>query len=211
MNINNQLCFGSIIMLRKEFEEQYIAIYNHTFPQVLERIMLSNIPDYSIFLHDGILFSHLIYSGNDFEADMKAMGADKSTPEWWKLNDPMLQPFDFRKSNEWWAELKLWHQTDIIAPEIGTILRHAYTVPLPDDLPDNDQEQIFGDISFWGTTYELKCLKIFRSPEKLFIYIESTKASDLPSFLEIISRVLKTGSFPQIMTELFHTDNKNIS
>jgi len=210
MNNGNQLIQGSIIGLKKEFEEQYIALHKHTFPEVLERIRLSNIRDYTIFLHNGILFSHLIYSGNDYIADMEAMGTDKSTQEWWKLTDPMQQPFEFRKENEWWAEMRLWHSTEFIATENSRMIRHAFTVPTPDDMQETDQEEIFGDISFWGATYDLKCLRIFKGSKNLYIYLETTEFSDLPSLLEIISRVLKTSSLPEAMTEVFHTDNNNL-
>ena len=60
MSNGHQLVSGSIIGLKPEFEGQYIALHKHTFPGVLERIHKSNISDYSIFLLNGILFSHII-------------------------------------------------------------------------------------------------------------------------------------------------------
>ena len=41
---------GSLIKLRPEFEEQYIKLHRQVFPKVLDRIMKSNIRNYSIFL-----------------------------------------------------------------------------------------------------------------------------------------------------------------
>ncbi len=97
---------GSLIKVRPEFEERYIILHKHTFPGVLESIKRSNIRNYSIFLLDGILFSHYEYVGTNFDADMKAIG-DETTKEWWKLTDPMQEPLPTRKEGEWWAEMEM--------------------------------------------------------------------------------------------------------
>jgi L-rhamnose mutarotase len=65
---------GSIIKLRPEFEEQYIILHKHTFPGVLQSIRRCNIRNYSIFLEDGILFANLEYVGDNYAADMAAIG-----------------------------------------------------------------------------------------------------------------------------------------
>jgi len=101
MNCETRQTKASIIGLKKEFEEQYIALHKHTFPGVLDRISLSNITDYSIFLNQGILFSHIVYCGSNYQADMQAIGTNEITREWWKLTDMMQQPLKFRKENEW--------------------------------------------------------------------------------------------------------------
>ncbi|MBC8186425.1 L-rhamnose mutarotase [candidate division KSB1 bacterium] len=98
--------FGSLIGVKKEFEERYIILHKHIFPGVLDRIHKCNISNYSIFLKDGILFSHFEYIGSDFAADMEAM-ADETTEEWWKLTDPMQEPPEDRKEGEWWASIVL--------------------------------------------------------------------------------------------------------
>ena len=90
---------GSIIGLRPEETERYRALHEHTFPEVLERISRSNIRNYSIFLRDGILFSHLEYVGQDHAADMAAIAADRTTQQWWTFTDPMQYPLpDHRPS-----------------------------------------------------------------------------------------------------------------
>ena len=209
MNPDNQQTTGSIIGLKKEFEEQYIALHNNTFPGVLERIHRSNISDYSIFLHNGILFSHMVYSGSDFESDMKAMGTDKTTREWWKLTDPMQEPLEIRKGNEWWAQINLWYTIDFKTTENKTSIRRAFTFPVQPDLVEKIPDDFFGDFDFWGTTYDLKCLKIFRSIHNIYIYIETFKPSELSGLLEIITRMLKSDARPEEMQEVFHTENKN--
>jgi L-rhamnose mutarotase len=98
---------ASVIRLRPEYEERYIILHKHVFPGVLKRIRKSNVRNYSIFLLDGVLFSHLEYIGRAYEADMKAMAGDETTREWWKLTDPMQEPFSSHRAGEWWARLDL--------------------------------------------------------------------------------------------------------
>lgn len=93
---------GSLIRLRREYEERYVILHRHVFPEVAERIRKSNVRNYSIFLRDGLLFSHLEYVGSDIRADMAAMG-DPVTKEWWKLTEPMQIPLRTRQKGEWWA------------------------------------------------------------------------------------------------------------
>lgn len=116
---------GSLIKLKPEYEERYIILHKHTFPGVLERIKKSNIRNYSIFLLDGILFSHYEYIGNDYKTDMNAI-ADDTTKEWWKLTDHMQEPISSRKEGEWWAEMELLQHFDEIAKSYNEVERHSY-------------------------------------------------------------------------------------
>ena len=100
---------GSIIGLKKEYTEQYIILHNNTFPPVLERIAKSNIANYTIFLSDGILFGFHDYLGDNYEKDMKEIGRDPATQQWWKLTEPMQSPLRDRKNGEWWAGLEHLH------------------------------------------------------------------------------------------------------
>ena len=97
---------GSVIGLKPDFEERYIILHKHTFPGVLKRIRDSNICNFSIFLRDGILFSYYEYTGQNYEEDTQKIGEDKTTQEWWKLTDPMQEPFKTRKEGECWAEME---------------------------------------------------------------------------------------------------------
>ncbi len=209
LSSNNRLILGSIIGLKKESEEQCIALHNHTFPEVLDRIHQSNISDYSIFLHDGILFSHMVYSGINYESDMKAMDSDKSTLEWWKLTDAMQQPLDYRKNNEWWAEITLWYSHELPNQAAEKVLRHAYRFSASSDLEETVPENHFGDIDFWGTTYGLNTLRIFKGVHEVYVYLETAKDSDHSFLLNIIARVLKTDKAAIAMTEVFHTEKNN--
>jgi L-rhamnose mutarotase len=209
MSNENQISLGSIIGLKKEFEEQYILLHKHTFPGILNRISRSNISDYSIFLYNGILFSHMVYNDTNYEADMNSKGTDETTRKWWKLTDPMQQPLESMKDNEWWEGIKLWFSYQSLIPSTTTVIRHAYSLPVSSGLEETVPNDHFGDIEFWGTTYGLKNLRIFRGVKDLYIYLETLKNSDHSFLLEIIARVLKAHAPLTEMTEVFHTGNHN--
>lgn len=211
MSKTSAIVKGSIIGLKKEFEERYIALHNHTFPEVLDRIRLSNITDYSIFLHNSLLFSHMLYSGKDFDADMQAMGTDSATREWWKLTDPMQEPLASRKENEWWASLHLWFDSGMLAEAKEAPQRHAIAIPAAADLPLLAEKEHFGDISFWGTTYNLLCLRIFRNGSDVFAYFETYGNTDVSMLIETIGRVVNPEAKAEKMQEVFHTESKAIS
>lgn len=207
MSNESQISYGSIIGLKKEFEEQYILHHKNTFPGVLNRIWLSNISDYSIFLHNGILFSHMVYSGSNYDDDMKAIGSDNTTREWWKLTDPMQQPLEPRKEKEWWAGINLWYSYKTSIPDKEEVIRQAFTLPVSSGLEETVPNDHFGDIDFWGTTYGLKNLCIYKGVKDLYIYLETLKNPDHSFLLETIARVLKTDKALIEMTEVFHTEN----
>ena len=206
MNAKNSTTFGSIIGLKKEFETQYKILHQHTFPAVLECISHTNISDYTIFLHEGVLFSHMVYTGTDFDADMKIMAGDAVTRQWWQLTDNMQQPFGFRKENEWWAGLRMWFSHDFNRVPGEMVLRHAYTLPAPAGMPEVMPGEWFGDFSFWGTTYGLRTFKIFKSPSDLYIYFETIPGAVFSFLLEIIGRVFNSNTLPVAMEEVFHTE-----
>jgi cytidyltransferase-like protein len=199
------MILGSIIALKKESEEQYIALHRHPFPEVLQEIRRSNISDYSIFLDKGLLFSHMIYSGSDYRSDMAAMAADPDTREWWKLTDPMQQPFDERKEGEWWASAELWYEADFPVITNDKTLRTCFRVPVNHAVRVREADDLFGDIRFWGEAYALKCLRIFRTQADFFVYAETHRSSDIQSLAGITARVLNPDSVPAEMKEVFHT------
>jgi L-rhamnose mutarotase len=215
--------YGSSIGVKKEFEERYIILHKHTFPGVLDRIYKCNIRNYSIFLHEGILFSHFEYVGSDFKADMEAI-ADETTKEWWKLTDPMQEPLQNRKEGEWWSSMDLLYQMNrskIPYPEaqrkafVGTLKldkRNAFAnrlkqidEPLIQVLLESNFQNItfyaVGDQAYFyseyvGKDYETEARELFS--KKSFRKLDS----DLRSLLELDS--LQRTWIP--MEEVFHTD-----
>jgi L-rhamnose mutarotase len=106
--------YGSCIRLRADRIEEYKRLHAETWPSVLRTIAACNIRNYSIFLKqpENFLFAYFEYHGGDFVADMAKMAEDPDTQRWWKLTDPMQEPFETRASGEWWAQMDEVFHTD---------------------------------------------------------------------------------------------------
>ena len=103
--------YGSVIKVRPEKLAEYKALHAAPWPEVLETISACNIRNYSIYLHDGYLFSYFEYWGDNFAADMAKMAADPKTREWWTFTDPCQEPLSTRAPGEWWARMEeVFHQ-----------------------------------------------------------------------------------------------------
>lgn len=133
--------YGSLIRLKKDFEERYIILHKHTFPGVLDQIRKCNIRNYSIFLKDGILFSHFEYIGTDYKNDMAKM-ANEVTREWWKLTDPMQDPLENRKQGEWWASMELLYQMDTSLVDHESARRFALVGRLKENSIQNYKKRL---------------------------------------------------------------------
>ena len=97
---------GSVIKVKPEKLDEYIALHADPWPEVLQMIRACNIQNYSIYYKDGLLFSYFEYIGEDYDADMKKMAADPKTQAWWKLTDPCQEPVETAKPGEWWAGME---------------------------------------------------------------------------------------------------------
>jgi L-rhamnose mutarotase len=103
--------YGSLIGLRPEKLEEYKRLHAAVWPEILEKIKVCNIRNYSIFLRklpDGnhYLFSYFEYIGGDFDGDMAKMAADPKTQEWWALCKPCQEPLSNRADGEWWVDME---------------------------------------------------------------------------------------------------------
>lgn len=96
---------ASVIGLKPENRAEYEELHANAWPTVLDRITQSGIRNYSIYRHGDLLFSYFEYVGDDFDADMAAMGDDAETQRWWAFCKPMQHPVDDRAEGEWWKEL----------------------------------------------------------------------------------------------------------
>ncbi len=94
---------ASVIRLRPEKEAEYRELHEAVWPSVLATLRAANVTNYSIFLRDGLLFSYLEYTGDDYAADMARIAAEPETRRWWTLTDPCQQPLDTAAEAEWWA------------------------------------------------------------------------------------------------------------
>lgn len=94
---------AALIRLRPEQEQAYRELHAAVWPGVLATLRAAHITNYSIFLRDGLLFSYLEYTGDDYAADTARIAADPETQRWWQLTDPCQQPLDTAGDGEWWA------------------------------------------------------------------------------------------------------------
>ncbi len=72
-------------MQYREIASKYDLIFTKRFN--------CNIENYSIYYHDGRLFTYYEYTGDDYEADMAKMAADPETQRWWDECIPCLDPY----------------------------------------------------------------------------------------------------------------------
>jgi L-rhamnose mutarotase len=94
---------AAVIRLRPERESEYRALHADAWPGVLDALRAAHVTKYSIFLRDGLLFSYLEYTGDDFAADLARVAQDETTLRWWQLTNPCQQPLDTAADGEWWA------------------------------------------------------------------------------------------------------------
>jgi len=109
--------FGAVIGVKPEKLDEYVKLHAETWPGVLKTIRDCNIRNYSIYLgklDDGkqYLFAYYEYTGDDFAADMKKMGDDPVTQDWWKVTDPCQIPQKNRKPGEHWMTMREVFHTD---------------------------------------------------------------------------------------------------
>jgi len=111
--------YSSIIGLsnRKEDIIAYKQFHAAVWPGVLATIEKANIRNYSIYLGElekgaYLMFSYFEYVGDDFEADMAAIGRDEVTKIWWSYMEPLQIPLPTRKDGEWWASMEEVFHTD---------------------------------------------------------------------------------------------------
>jgi L-rhamnose mutarotase len=99
---------GMVLGIRPEAIAEYKRIHAEVWPQVLATISACNIKNYSIFLKEpeNLLFGYFEYHGSDFAADSARMAADPVTQKWWSVCEPMQQPLETRKPDEWWASME---------------------------------------------------------------------------------------------------------
>lgn len=216
---------GSIVGLRPESVEEYRAIHARVVPGVLRRISLSNIRNYSIFLRDGILFSQQEYVGTDYAADMAAIAADAETQKWWVVTDAMQVPLADRAPGAWWTALELLCAAGGeggLQPSLGRAfdsaraprsgrgasphscgLRRAMAAPLAGAPAGVVEAARSGGQQDWS---DVGTLRIFRSRDSLYFYLEHGGSFDPDEFRAGIARALGLPALPAEMPEVFHTD-----
>ncbi len=93
----------AVVQLRPEHEIEYRRLHEDVWLGVLATLRRVGVRNYSIFLRDGLLFSYLEYTGDDWTAAQAEIAADPETQRWWQLTDPMQEPLKTTAEGEWWA------------------------------------------------------------------------------------------------------------
>jgi L-rhamnose mutarotase len=94
---------ASVIALRADRAQEYLQLHKEVWPEVLDALKRAHVSNYSIFLRDGLLFSYMEYSGQDFQSDMAAIAEDEPTRRWWTFTDPCQQPLPSAQAGERWV------------------------------------------------------------------------------------------------------------
>jgi L-rhamnose mutarotase len=94
---------GAVVKLRADHEERYRQLHREVWPGVLDMLRAAHVTNYTIFFRDGMLFSYLEYTGDDYAADMARIAADPTTQEWWALTSPCQEPLGTAAPGEVWA------------------------------------------------------------------------------------------------------------
>ena len=97
---------ATIIRLRPEHEVEYRRLHANVWPGVVATLRRVGVRNYSIFLRDGLLFSYLEYTGDDWSAAQAEIAADPDTQRWWLLTDPMQEPLPTAAEGDWWAPIQ---------------------------------------------------------------------------------------------------------
>jgi len=97
---------ASVVRLRPEKADEYRRLHAAVWPEVLAALKRAHIENYSIYEHDGLLFSYLEYTGSDLEADMATVAADEATQRWWQLTDPCQEAVTPRPGRDLWSPVE---------------------------------------------------------------------------------------------------------
>lgn len=114
-------CAG-VIKVKPEMLEQYLALHDHTWDEVMAKMYECKMRDFTVWLHEETctMFHQFVYVGDCFDEDMKRVGEDPVVRYWWTFCEPCQQPFhwqgpppsqggsgDPKYPGEWWAPLKM--------------------------------------------------------------------------------------------------------
>lgn len=183
---------GSLIGLRKEAAGPYILLHRNVFPTVLQRIARSNLANYSIYHHDGILFGFYDYLGVDFEKDMAEIAADRDTQSWWQITEPLQEPLPSRKRGEWWAEMTNILRFTGEKQSRDQIFRKAFRQKAV------NVEEIVRN-SLRELSFQMTRMEAFRLGDEIYVYFE-TPVDGVDT-----GRLLLNSGWSE-MEEVFHTD-----
>ena len=100
------LRIGVTIGIKEDKIEDYKKLHGKVWPEVLKNLTELNFKNYSIYLHNNVLFGYMEYHGNDIERDNQLMANNKKVQEWWSVCGPCQIPDPNRKKGEWWSVME---------------------------------------------------------------------------------------------------------
>ena len=100
--------YGRVIHLKPGCLEKYKEYHANPWPEVREGLTARNIHNYSIYHHDGFLFSYFEYTGDDLKSEFKRPRAARPPGErdWHRIMTEMQQPVDSAGPDDWWVEME---------------------------------------------------------------------------------------------------------
>jgi len=101
-----RVIFGQIGKLKKDKIDEYCRLHENAWPDVLNTISECNLENYSIFLHDDLVFAYFEYIGEDYKSDMEKMARDPVTQEWWTHTKPCFEKYAIDPSDEFYHDMK---------------------------------------------------------------------------------------------------------
>jgi L-rhamnose mutarotase len=89
--------------------DDYRRLHAAVWPEVLAALRRSGIRDYAIYYRSGLLFSSMIYDGDDYAADRERLLADPAMQRWNALTGPCLEPVEGPGGEPWPTMDELFH------------------------------------------------------------------------------------------------------
>lgn len=104
---------GQVIGLRPGALSEYVRLHTDVethWPEVAAANRAAHIRNYTIFRLGELLFASFEYHGDDFAADMAALGANAHVQAYWAQVTPLQAPLAERRPGEHWATMdELYH------------------------------------------------------------------------------------------------------
>ncbi|MBN2583503.1 MAG: L-rhamnose mutarotase [Planctomycetes bacterium] len=100
---------GRVMRVRQGKLDEYRRLHEAVWPEVLQALRRAGIRDYTIYHHAGLIFSTMIYDGDDYAADRERLLADPAMQRWNALTGPCLEPVDGPDAAPWPTMEELFH------------------------------------------------------------------------------------------------------
>ncbi|HAT2168315.1 TPA: L-rhamnose mutarotase [Citrobacter freundii] len=104
--------FGCVVKVRPEKLEYYKELHANPWPEVNAMIKECNLRNFSIYYKNGLLFSYLEYTGDDYDADQQKMAEHLKTQEWWQETSPCQMPLEGEHEGTLWVEMEEIYHLD---------------------------------------------------------------------------------------------------